>query len=45
MKNRIITMMSLFGVAILTFAAQTVSASACSWSMYQMEEPKSLREE
>ncbi|QEK11244.1 cyclic lactone autoinducer peptide [Crassaminicella thermophila] len=45
MKNRLFTMMAVFGMTVLTFVAQTVSASACIWSAYQPEEPKLLREE
>ncbi|MCT4620615.1 MAG: cyclic lactone autoinducer peptide [Marinisporobacter sp.] len=44
MKNKIFTTLALFGATVLTFAAQTVSASACAWSLYQPEEPKLLRE-
>ena len=30
---------------IATIIASTVATSACLWSLYQPEEPKSLREE
>lgn len=45
MKNKLFTMMAVVGVSVLTFFAQTVSASACFWACYQPEEPKLLREE
>ena len=40
-----VMMMAVFGLTVLTFIAQTVSASACMWGTYQPKEPKSLREE
>lgn len=41
MKNRIL--MSVATIA--TLIASVVATSACFWSHYQPEEPKSLREE
>ncbi|MBF8984043.1 cyclic lactone autoinducer peptide [Lutibacter sp. B2] len=42
MKNKMITMMAVFGFTVLTFVAQTISASACMWGAYQPKEPKLL---
>lgn len=42
MKNKLMTMMAVVGLGVITFVAQTVSASACYWGTYQPKEPKLL---
>lgn len=45
MKNKLISSLLSISAAVLTFFAMTTSASACTFGLYQPEEPKCLREE
>ena len=44
MKSKLIRTMVTLGTAIFTLFAVTTSASACTFGMYQPEEPKCLRD-
>jgi hypothetical protein len=45
MKNKILRVILTLGSSVFTFFAVSTSASACTFSFYQPEEPKCLREE
>jgi len=45
MTTRGIKALTILLASILTFLAQTTSASACYWGLHQPKEPKLLREE
>lgn len=44
MKNKLVSSLLTLSATVFTFFAMTISASACTFSLYQPEEPKCLRE-